>query len=214
MFWFKRLLRIIVIISLFVGVNFVIQTYQKNESYKGYIYSDIGTIPSAPVALVFGAGLKNNGAPSDVLSDRVLSAVELYNAKKVQKILMSGDNGNKNYDEVTAMKKLAVEKGVPEKDIVLDYAGFDTYDTCYRARDIFDLRDVIAVSQEFHLPRVLYTCNELGVKAVGYSADKHEYVMAQAWKVREFLARMKAGLNIALESKPKFLGPKEKVFAE
>lgn len=212
MFWLKRIFRIIFIIALFVGVNFVIQVYNKTESYKGYIYSDTAKIPSAPVALVFGAGLKNNGTPSDVLSDRVLTAVELYNVKKVQKILMSGDNGSKNYDEVTAMKKLAVEKGVPEKDIVLDYAGFDTYDTCYRARDIFDLTDVIAVSQEFHLPRVLYTCNELGVKAIGYKADKHEYVMAQAWKVREFLARMKAGFNITFDSKPKFLGPKEKVF--
>ncbi len=201
-----------IIIFILLIIFFVVRVFQEVESYKTLIFSDINFVSNAPVALVFGAGLRKNGAPSDVLSDRVVSAVELYKAGKVKKILMSGDNGSKQYDEVTAMKNLAVEKGVPEADVVLDYAGFDTYDTCYRARDIFGLTQVIAVSQAFHLPRVLYTCNSLGVQSVGYSADKHEYIMAQTWEIREMFARLKAGLDITFHSKPKFLGPQEKVF--
>ncbi len=210
--WIKRLVRIFVILALFLGINFVIQIHSKMESYKSYIYNDVTSTPAFSVALVFGAGLKKGGLPSDVLSDRVLSAVELYKAGKVKKILMSGDNSTRTYDEVNAMKKLAVDTGVQGEDIVLDYAGFDTYDSCYRAKEIFGLSEAIAVSQEFHLPRVLYTCNELGLKTVGYASDKHVYVKAQFWKVREFLAQIKAGLDVQiLHSKPKFLGPKEKV---
>ena len=165
------------------------------------------------MALVFGAGLRPNGTPSDALRDRVLSAVDLYNAEKVQKLLMTGDNSTKNYDEVSAMKQLAVDAGVKEDDVVLDYAGFDTYDSCYRARDIFGLNNIIAVSQEFHLPRVVFTCSALGIDTVGYVADKQPYISARFWKVRESLARVKAwGEVVILRPKPKFLGDKEEVF--
>lgn len=208
----KKFVKILLILFIFFGVNFVIQLHSKMESYKNYIYHDVASTPDSSVALVFGAGLKKGGLPSDVLSDRVLSAVDLYKTGKVKKILMSGDNSTVNHDEVTAMKKLAIDHGVKSDDIVLDYAGFDTYDSCYRARDIFGLSEVIAVSQEFHLPRVLYTCNELGVKTIGYASDKHVYVKAKFWKVREFLAQIKAGLDVQLlHSKPKFLGPKENI---
>lgn len=201
-----------IILTLFVGVNFLIQTYFKIQNHSTLIFFEIEKTPNVPVALVFGAGVKPNGKLSDALMDRVLTGVDLYKAGKVRKLLMSGDNSTKNYDEVTSMKNFALEKGVPEGDIVLDYAGFDTYDTCYRAREIFDLHSgIILVSQEFHLPRALYICNSLGVQSVGVSADKRIYA-SNLWGLREFAAQIKAGLDVEiLHSKPKFLGPKVKI---
>jgi SanA protein len=210
--WIKKLLRIVIVLALFFGVNFLIQTHFKIQSYSALVFSDISKVPESSVALVFGAGVKPNGKLSDALTDRVLTAVDLYKADKVRKLLMSGDNGSKTYDEVTAMKNFAIEKGVPEGDIVLDYAGFDTYDSCYRAREIFDLHSgIILVSQAFHLPRALYICNSLGVQSVGVSADKRVYA-TNLWGLREFAAQIKAGLDVQiLHSKPKFLGPKVQV---
>lgn len=210
--WIKKILRIVIILALFFGVNFLIQKYFTIQGYSPLIFSEVEKTPNLSVALVFGAGVKANGKLSDALTDRVLTGVELYKAGKVKKLLMSGDNSTKNYDEVTAMKNFAVEKGVPEVDIVLDYAGFDTYDSCYRAREIFDLHSgIILVSQKFHLPRALYICNSLGVQSVGFSADKRVYA-TNLWGLREFAAQIKAIVDVEiLHSKPKFLGPKVKV---
>lgn len=187
--------------------------FQHISRYEKYVYSSINNIPQSSVALVFGAGIRPNGKLTDVLNDRVTTAVELYKIGKVQKLLMSGDNGTKTYDEVSAMKKFAIEKGVNPQDIVLDYAGFDTYDTCYRAKEIFGLqKDVVLVTQGFHLPRALYTCRRLGITSIGIRADKHVYLL-NLWGVREFLARSKAWLEVEIfHSKPKFLGKKEKIF--
>src|SRR5512140_2059301 len=122
------------------------------------------------VAIVFGAGLWRDGTPTPVLRDRVQTAANLYFSGKVEKLLMSGDNRFVNYNEPEAMRQYAIKLGVPDKDIVLDYAGRRTYDTCYRARDIFRVDSVILVTQDFHLPRALYLCNMLGVEAVGVPA--------------------------------------------
>ncbi len=211
--WIKKLLRIVIIVTLFFGVNFLIQKYFRIQSYSPFIFSEVEKTPNLSVALVFGAGVKANGKLSDALTDRVLTGIELYKAGKAKKLLMSGDNSTKNYDEVTAMKNFAVEKGVPEGDVVLDYAGFDTYDSCYRAREIFDLHSgIILVSQAFHLPRALYICNSLGVQSVGVSADKRVYA-TNLWGLREFAAQIKAIVDVEiLHSNPKFLGPKVKIF--
>ncbi len=210
--WIKKILRIFVILTLFWGVNILIQTYFTIQNHSTLIFSEREKVPNSSVALIFGAGVKANGKLSDALADRVLTGIELYKAGKVKKLLMTGDNSTKNYDEVTAMKNFALEKGVPEGDIVLDYAGFDTYDSCYRAREIFDLYSaIILVSQEFHLPRALYICNSLGVQSVGMKADKHVYA-TNLWGLREFAAQIKAIVDVEiLHSKPKFLGPKVKV---
>ncbi len=187
--------------------------FQHISLYKKYVYNSPSDIPSSSVALVFGAGVRPNGKLSDVLSDRVTTAVELYRLGKVQKLLMSGDNGSKTYDEVTAMKEFAIKNGVKSEDITLDYAGFDTYDTCYRAKEIFGLqKDVVLVTQGFHLPRALYICRRLGITSIGVRADKHVYLL-NAWGLREFLARSKAWLEVeVVHSKPKFLGKKEHIF--
>jgi SanA protein len=140
------------------------------------------------IAIVFGARVWENNQLSDALYDRVITAVELYRARRVKKILMSGDNPSESYDEPTAMKEQAMKLGVPAEDIVLDFAGRRTYDTCYRAKEIFEINKAILVTQEFHQPRSLYLCNNLGVDSIGITADRRQYLHADNWAVREFLA--------------------------
>lgn len=170
---------------------------------------------TSSVALVFGAGLRRDGTPSDALGDRVQTAVELYKANKVRKILMTGDNGSTDYDEVTAMKRYAVARGVPAEDVVLDYAGFRTYDSCYRAKAIFMVDDIIAVSQGFHLPRIIYLCQSRGINTVGIVADKRDYLGEHSWAVREFIARTITWVEVNItHPEPRFLGKKEPIFSE
>lgn len=205
--------RRIVVGILLVGIGLLVGIRHAVHSYDERVFRVIEDVPNAPVALIFGAGLKIDGTPSDALADRVLQGVDLYRMGKVRKLLMTGDNGSERYNEVVAMKTLAEAEGVPEEVIVLDYAGFRTYDSCYRARDVFGLWQVVAVSQEFHLPRILYTCNRLGIDTVGYVADRREYIKAQFWQYREFAAQIKAWLEVeVLKPLPRFLGQKEDVF--
>lgn len=148
------------------------------------------------VAIVFGARVREDGTVSSVLYDRVITAVELYRAGRVRKLLMSGDNRFENYDEPTAMKQTAVNLGVPESDIVLDFAGRRTYDTCFRAREIFGVERAILVTQAFHQPRALYLCNNLGIDSVGITAERRRYEAENSWQAREILARASAWFEI------------------
>ncbi|MDQ6787328.1 MAG: YdcF family protein [Acidobacteriota bacterium] len=148
------------------------------------------------VAIVFGAKVWESNELSPVLYDRVITAVELYRAGRVKKLLMSGDNRFENYDEPTAMKQTAVKLGVPESDIVLDFAGRRTYDTCQRAKEIFGVERAILVTQEFHQPRALYLCNNLGIDSIGITADRRRYETVNSWKAREFFARASAWFEI------------------
>lgn len=172
--------------------------------------------PKARVAVVFGAGLQRDGSASLVLRDRVGAAAELYFSGKVEKLLMSGDNRFINYNEPKAMFDHAVSLGVPEKDIVLDYAGRRTYDTCYRARDIFQVNDVILVTQAFHLPRAIFTCNSLGVKAVGVMADRSTYLRSTqvSWEIREIGATLASLWDVWIEKPEPVLGKPEPIFSQ
>jgi vancomycin permeability regulator SanA len=168
--------------------------------------------PSAPVALVFGAGLRKNGTPSDVLQDRIDTAIALYQDGRVKKLLMSGDNGQTSYDEVTAMRAYALARGVPSDDIILDYAGFRTLDTCARAAMVFGVEEVLAVSQAFHLPRIVFLCESYGIKTTGIIADRQEYLQEEWFVVRERLAQLNAWLDRrVLFTQPKFPGPPEPI---
>jgi len=187
--------------SLMTLVNF----YVLNAS-KDLIHKQVKDVPAKSVALVLGAKVYTSGKLSDILADRALTAKDLYDAGKVRKILVSGDNGSKKYDEVTAVKEFLIGKGVPSADIHLDYAGFDTYDSMYRARDVFKVDSMVIVTQEFHLPRAIYIAKSLGLDAVGLTADKHVYVASLYNDVREFFARMKAFIDVSLHAKPRFLG--------
>ncbi len=172
--------------------------------------------PTRRVAVVFGAGLRRDGSPTLILRDRVNKAVELYNAGKVEKLLMSGDNRFVDYNEPAAMRAYAIELGVPDKDIVLDYAGRRTYDTCYRARVIFGLEDVILVTQGFHMPRAVFTCNQIGLKAIGVVADGAYFLKRSrlAWNIRELPATLVALSDVWLTRPEPVLGNPEPIFPE
>lgn len=146
--------------------------------------------PSAHVAIVFGAGLTRTGLPTPILRDRVETGVHLYQAGKVQKLLMSGDNRDQYYNEPAAMREYALSLGVPDTDIVVDNSGLRTYDTCYRAKYIFGLESALLVTQQFHLPRALYLCSAIGLQAEGVLAQNRRFwpVVLMVWELRESLA--------------------------
>jgi SanA protein len=174
----------------------------------GRIYANAGDARPAPVALVLGAGLWRDGSPTPALYDRVATAVDLYKSGKVKKLLMSGDNRFVNYNEPAAMKTLAERLGVPAEDIVLDYAGRRTYDSCYRARAIFGVQQAIVVSQRFHLDRALFLCDALGVQATGVVADRREYATYRWWEMREVLATAAAWWDVNIRRPVPVLGDK------
>lgn len=148
-----------------------------------------------------------------MLADRVRAAAELYALGKVQKVLMTGDNSRADYDEVNVMKRYAVEQGIAADDITLDYAGFSTYESCYRARAIFGVQQAVLVTQRFHLPRAVYTCRQLGVEAVGLGTPDwgsyHDTLLLR-YGTREALATLKALWQLHVtRPPPTFLGPFE-----
>lgn len=155
-----------------------------------YTHDRLAMVPQEPVAIVFGAGYWPNGTLSLILRERLDAALELYEAGRVQKLLFSGDNRVEDYNEPARMMEYALARGVPREDIVLDYAGRRTYDTCYRARDIFQLSSAILVTQQYHLPRALETCRILGLTTVGYAANRyrHEGYYLILYRVREIPA--------------------------
>jgi SanA protein len=172
------------------------------------IYSPGQTIPANRVAIVLGAGLWRDGSPTPVLYDRVATAVDLYQAGLIKKLLMSGDNPVVGYNEPEAMRQLALRLGVPDEDIVLDYAGRRTYDSCYRAKEIFALEQALIVTQRFHLNRALYLCESLGIQAIGVAADRQTYRYHNWWQLREVAATVNAWLDIHLLRPQPVLGQK------
>jgi SanA protein len=182
-----------------------------DRRYRGWIYT-VENVPPHKAAIVFGAGLSANGQPSPALADRVQTAAGLYKAGKVRKLLMSGDNRYLNYNEPGAMRRYALAQGVPDEDIVLDYAGRRTYDTCYRAGHIFGVTDAILVTQAFHLDRALFTCDKLGINAVGVAADQREYAAIRFWWWRELAAVTQAWLDLNILHPIPVLGEKLPIF--
>lgn len=169
--------------------------------------------PQAQVALVFGAGLRRDGSPTAVLRDRVQAAVELYRQGKVQKLLMSGDNSFIYYNEPGAMREFALALGVPEEDIVLDYAGRRTYDSCVRARVIFGVDKAILVTQPFHLPRAAYICRAIGLEATGFTAENIYFrkLSRLYWNIREIPAMLVAFIDVHITRPEPILGQKEPI---
>ena len=173
----------------------IIATGYINLATIGDRYRALAQIPHEDVAIVFGAGLSADGTPSPMLADRVASAVELYQSGRIHKLLMTGDNSTISYNEVVAMKRFAHDLGVPTQDITLDYAGFSTYESCYRAHQVFDVHRAVVITQNYHLPRAVYTCRQLGIEAVGLgTADREIYGLRGMipYLLREMLANVKA----------------------
>jgi SanA protein len=175
------------------------------------IYDSVEETPSAPVAIVFGAGLYRDGTPMPVLADRVAAAVDLYKAGKVRKLILSGDNRVPDYNEPEAMRRYALSLGVPGEDLVPDYAGRRTYDSCYRARFVFNVRRAVMVTQDYHLPRALYLCSEMGIDAVGLASDRRAYrtLSVLQWNLREVAADIFAILEAKITHPQPVLGPLE-----
>ncbi|MGH9944752.1 MAG: SanA/YdcF family protein [Pyrinomonadaceae bacterium] len=182
------------------------------------VYRNVAAVPATheeppppAVAIVFGAGLwRNGGGPSPVLYDRVASAAELYRAGRVRKLLLTGDNRFRNYNEPAVMRDTAIGLGVPAADLVLDYAGRRTYDSCYRARHIFGVTRAVLVTQRFHLDRALYLCHALGVESVGLAADRRAYPRGARlwWQAREIPATLSAWGDLNLWRPTPVLGEK------
>jgi vancomycin permeability regulator SanA len=177
---------------------------------SSYRYDDPTAVPDEPVAIVFGAGVRPDGRPTRILADRVQAGVDLYHAGRVGKLLMTGDNSHITYDEVGAMRDYAVERGVDPADVVLDHAGFSTYESCYRAEAIFGVRSAVLVTQRYHLPRAVYTCRMLGIDAIGFGTPdwgRFSSLVMRRYTTREALATINAIWQVHVtRPEPTFLG--------
>ncbi len=204
-YWFGRAWILLVVTVLVVGATNV-AILQGSEERTA---SSPHEAPRVPVAIVLGAKVNENASLSTVLRDRMKTAVQLYREKKVSKLLLTGDHGTKKYDEVNNMRRYAVAQGVPGQDVFMDHAGFDTYDSMYRARSVFGVKKALIVTQRFHLGRSLFIARALGITAIGVPSDQRVYQKALLFDAREILARTKAWFDVEiLKPKPKFLGPK------
>ena len=168
------------------------------------MYTTISDVPERTVVIVPGAAVLRSGALSAVFLDRANAAIVLYQTGKANKILVSGDNSTVEHNEVDPARKYLLSQGIPEEDIYLDHAGFDTYSTMYRAHEVFGVTSAIVATQTFHLPRALFIGRSLGIDAVGYRAD-NVHLLARN-EVRESLARIKAVGEVVIHRDPKFLG--------
>lgn len=200
--WFLRLSLSLLAVALVSLLSIGIINRYVHSQAGGKIQTSMTGIPvNEPqrVGVVFGTLVRNN-VPSDSLYDRVVTAVELYRAGRIKKMLMSGDRQSDDYDEPAAMKRLAVELGVNENDITLDGDGKRTYDTCYRAREIFGIRQAILVTQDYHLPRAVYLCNNFGIDSIGITANRRTYDAEDYFEIREFFATASAWAEINIYS--------------
>lgn len=177
----------IVIVLLLVFVFFVSVIYRVQTKYNSKIV-DKQSLTPPNIALVFGAGLEAKGVPSDVLKDRILTAIKLYQDGRVGRFIMSGDNKDPDHNEVQAMKNYAIEQGLPEEVIITDGAGLSTKTACIRLKEQFNITKAILITQKYHLRRALYVCNEVGIDATGVVAEDRGYRNQLKYTVRELLA--------------------------
>lgn len=168
------------------------------KRFAGQMYDLVDETPPMPAAIVFGAGYWPSGRLSDALADRMDTAIVLYKMGKVNKLLLTGDNRFADYNEPAVMADYAQANGVPSQDLVLDYAGRRTYASCYRAGTIFGVERAVLVTQQFHLPRAMFTCDRLGLEVVGVVADRHHYARAPWYRMREVLALTRAWFDVQL----------------
>ncbi|MCL6458096.1 MAG: YdcF family protein [Gorillibacterium sp.] len=202
----RRLVMIGLVSALLGTIAIVSVDYIVRSQGSAYILSP-EDVPVVDAIIVLGALVKPDGQPSLMLHDRLETALELYQAGKAPKILVSGDHGRKNYNEVRAMKQYLLDRGVAEENIFMDHAGFNTYETAYRARDVFAVQSAVMVTQQYHLMRSVYNARKLGLEAYGVSADKQKYFKQGFYNVREVAARCKDYLLVnVLKPKPTFLG--------
>ncbi|MEO5635313.1 MAG: ElyC/SanA/YdcF family protein [Candidatus Paceibacterota bacterium] len=196
-----------ILITLFVAwivVVIVICNFLIYGLSSSYIYDDTDHVPKAEAVLIPGAAIRSDRTLSQVFKARVDKAIELYEEGKVKKILVSGDNSTVWHNEVNPVRDYLLKKNIPDQDIFLDHAGFDTYSSMYRARDIFHVESIIIVSQPFHLPRAVFIARFLHIRAFGVPADEKQPILKN--QIREIFANEKAFLDLSRHRRPKFLG--------
>ncbi len=189
------LLLLLIAVIAFAFVHFRVHSYD-NRIITNMNELDTSRWARPRVAIVFGASVYGNGDLSPILEDRVDTAIELYRAHKVDRILVSGDNRHRSYNEPKAMQEYLVTHAVAPQDVVVDYAGRSTYETCMRAKDVFGLQRAVLVSQGYHLPRALYIANSLGLDALGMAGDLRLKPKVDYQGFREWAAEIKAYLNL------------------
>ncbi|WP_438962622.1 SanA/YdcF family protein [Nonlabens sp.] len=202
----RKFLNITVFTVLSLVLLVIILQFHINRSSRDVIFENPSELEPAYVGLVLGASVRPDKSLSTILQDRVDSALELYKKGLIKRFLLSGDHGQSDYDEVNAMKNYLTSKGVSDEDIFLDHAGFDTYDSMYRAREVFKVDTAIVITQKFHLPRAIYVGRKMGLELQGYVADKREYTGNAHFTRREWLANIKAWIELNIEKKPTYSG--------
>ena len=206
----KVIFSLLVILIIFIIIILSINHYVKVSTKRQIIeLKDVEKLKEKDIdcIIVLGAGVRND-KPTDMLADRLLRGIEIYNQDSAPKIIMSGDHGREEYDEVNIMKNFAIQRGVPSEDIFMDHAGFSTYESIYRAKEIFDAKKVIIITQKYHIYRALYIANKLGIEAYGVGADQRKYLNETHRQIREILARNKDFFKCIMKPNPKFLGEK------
>lgn len=205
----KRIFTVLVSAAVLLAAAVLVPNFIVVNKTKSNIVTleEAAKLSDVDCAVILGAGVRD-GKPTPMLKDRLLTGIELYKSGAAKKLIMSGDHGSKDYDEVNIMKSFAVENGVPDSDIFMDHAGFSTYETVYRAKEIFEADNIIIVSQEYHLYRALYIAEKLEVKAAGVSADLRAYKGQIKRDLREILARDKDFFNCIIKPEPTYLGDK------
>lgn len=184
----------------------LINAYVKVTVNDRIITEEQASKVDADCILILGAGVWNNGNPSAMLEDRLMQGIKLYKNRASDRLLMSGDHGRKEYDEVNVMKQFAIDRGVTSEHIFMDHAGFSTYESLYRAKDIFKADKIIIVTQKYHLYRALYIADKLGIEAYGVASNPRRYAGQIRMSTREILARVKDFFNVIIQPKPTYLG--------
>ena len=203
----KKIFKILIVIAiisiiLVLFINFYVVGIAKNKMIKDNDYSSLKNVDCI---LILGAGIWGD-KPSPMLQDRLDEGIKLYNDGIAPKIIMSGDHGREGYDEVNIMKEYAVNKGIPSEDIFMDHAGFSTYESIYRAKEIFDADNIVIVTQEYHLYRALYIADKLNINAYGVNSDPRKYSGQTFRELREILARNKDFINCIIKPESTYLG--------
>ena len=205
-----KILLVLVVLGVIVGIGVIAANAHIKSATKGSIIpeSELKDLDDIDCILVLGCGVWDDGTPTDMLADRITVGIRAYETGVSDRLLMSGDHSRKDYDEVNTMKAIAVESGIPADNVFCDHAGFSTYESMYRASDIFGADKIVIVTQSYHLPRAIYNAQKLGIEAYGISADERTYMGQMYRDARELLARAKDFVWCIIQPEPTFRGEK------
>lgn len=206
-----KIVKRIVIICICLGAAGLLVLIGINAHVKGVVKDrivDPNKIPieEADCIMVLGCQVKEGGEPSHMLRDRLQRGMEVYELGTAEKLLMSGDHGRTDYNEVETMKQYAIDEGVDSEDVFMDHAGFSTYESIYRAKEVFGVKKMVIITQEYHLYRALYIAEKLGIEAYGVASDYHIYAGQSMRDLREVLARAKDFVTTIVKPEPTYLG--------